>query len=73
MAFVLSMSMSRPLPAKPFLRPLLIALIVLIMLASTASAIQGLRAGHTARATSTFFAGLSFSILFWTRLPKRAG
>ncbi len=55
------------------LRIVIIVLIVLIMTSCTASAIFGLKAGHTARAASTFFAGLSFSILFWTRLPKRAG
>ncbi|MFZ1687680.1 MAG: hypothetical protein WAU70_09675 [Flavobacteriales bacterium] len=55
------------------LRVLIIALIVLIMFSCTASAILGLRGGHTARAASTFFAGLAFSILFWTRLPKKAG
>jgi hypothetical protein len=54
------------------LRMLIIALIVVIMCSVTASAILGLRTGHNARAASTFFAGLSFSILFWTRMPKKA-
>ncbi|MBK9195360.1 MAG: hypothetical protein IPO17_10325 [Flavobacteriales bacterium] len=54
-------------------RMLIIALIVVIMACCTASAIFGLRAGHPARAASTFFAGLAFSILFWSRLPKKAG
>lgn len=53
------------------LRVLIIALIVVIMFCCTVSAILGLRGGHTARAASTFFAGLAFSILFWTRIPKR--
>jgi hypothetical protein len=53
------------------LRTLLVVLIVFIMLSCTASAILGLRGGHTARAASTFFAGLTFSILFWMRLPKK--
>ena len=57
----------------PRLRILIIALIAVIMFACTTSAILGLRTGHTARAASTFFAGLAFSILFWTRLPKKAG
>lgn len=55
------------------LRILIIVLIVLIMTSCTASAIFGLKAGHTARAASTFFAGLAFSILFWSRLPRKAG
>lgn len=54
------------------LRVLIIVLIVLIMCCCTASAILSLRTDHTARAASTFFAGLSFSILFWTRMPKKA-
>lgn len=52
-------------------RQLIIAGIVVIMFCCTASAILGLRGGHTARAASTFFAGLTFSILFWSRLPKK--
>jgi hypothetical protein len=47
--------------------------IAVIMLCCTVSAILGLRAGHTARAASTFFAGLTFSIIFWSRLPNKAG
>lgn len=58
------------LPPKT-LRTTLIVLIVLIMISCTASAILSLRGGHTARAASTFFAGLTFSILFFTRLPKK--
>jgi uncharacterized membrane protein YjjP (DUF1212 family) len=58
------------LPPKT-LRTTLIVLIVLIMISCTASAVLSLRGGHTARAASTFFAGLTFSILFFTRLPKK--
>ena len=54
-------------------RIMIIIAIVMIMFCCTASAILGLRGGHTARAASTFFAGLAFSIMFWTRLPKKAG
>ena len=54
------------------LRTVLIVLIVLIMISCTASAILSLRGGHTARAASTFFAGLAFSILFFTRLRKKS-
>lgn len=57
----------------PRLRILIIALIVVIMVCCMASAVLGLRTGHPARAASTFFAGLAFSILFWSRLPKKAG
>jgi fucose permease len=53
-------------------RMLAIAAIVVIMFCCTMSAILSLRAGRTAPAASTFFAGLAFSILFWTRLPKKA-
>ncbi|HOZ41157.1 MAG: hypothetical protein IPO05_11530 [Flavobacteriales bacterium] len=49
-----------------------ILLIISIMICCTASAFLSLRGGHTARAASTFFAGLTFSILFATRLPKKA-
>lgn len=52
------------------LRTLIIIGIVLILTCCTASAILGLRAGHTTRAASTFFAGLAFSALFFSRLPK---
>jgi len=55
------------------LRIVIIVLIALIMTSCTASAIFGLKAGHTARAASTFFAGLAFSIIFWTRIPKGNG
>lgn len=58
------------LPPKT-LRTILILLIVVIMICCTASAVLGLRGGHTARAASTFFAGLTFSIFFFTRLPKK--
>jgi hypothetical protein len=57
----------------PRLRLLIIGLVVVIMFCCTASAILSLRGGHSARAASTFFAGLSFSILFWSRIPKKAG
>lgn len=53
------------------LRIVIIVLIVFIMISCTASAILSLRGGHTSRAASTFFAGLSFSIFFATRLPKK--
>jgi len=49
----------------------LIVLILLIIFSCTTSAVLSLRTGHTARAASTFFAGLAFSILFITRMPKR--
>ncbi|MBK8339465.1 MAG: hypothetical protein IPK99_05395 [Flavobacteriales bacterium] len=54
-------------------RLLIIGLIMVIMFCCTASAILSLRIGNNARAASTFFAGLTFSIIFWTRLPKKAG
>jgi hypothetical protein len=53
------------------LRLTLIVLIVLIMFSCTTSAVLSLHAGHTARAASTLFAGLAFSILFITRMPKK--
>ncbi len=53
------------------LRSVLIVLIVLVMICCTASAILSLRGEHTARSASTFFAGLAFSILFITRMPKK--
>lgn len=54
------------------IRLLIIGAIIVIMSCCTVSAVLGLRTGHTARSASTFFAGLSFSILFWTRMPKKA-
>ncbi|MBP6575411.1 MAG: hypothetical protein KA230_13250 [Flavobacteriales bacterium] len=54
-------------------RLLIIIAISVIMFCCTASAILGFRGGQTARAASTFFAGLSFSILFWMRIPKKVG
>ena len=62
-----SHSMSNP----TWRRPLVLALIAAIMICCTASAVFGLRSGHTARAASTFFAGLTFSILFWTQLQRK--
>lgn len=53
-------------------RTLIIILIAVIMVCCTASAILGMRDGHVARPASTFFAGLAFSILIWTRLPKKS-
>lgn len=50
-------------------RPILIFGIVVILVCCTTSAILGLRAGHTARAASTFFAGVAFSVLFYSLLP----
>jgi len=49
--------------------------IAMIMTCCTASAVHGISSGHTARAASTFFAGLSFSVLFWstTRRKKEEG
>ncbi|MEO8068371.1 MAG: hypothetical protein ABI599_11815 [Flavobacteriales bacterium] len=52
-------------------RNLILAGIVVIMVCCTASAILGLRSGNTARAFSTFFAGLAFSLIFWTRRPRK--
>lgn len=52
-------------------RTLTYVAIAVIMLCCTASAVLGLRSGHAARAASTFFAGLSFSILFWTTARRR--
>ncbi|MBL7952512.1 MAG: hypothetical protein JNM62_12430 [Flavobacteriales bacterium] len=52
-------------------RTILIIGIVLILVCCTVSAIFGLRAGHTARAASTFFAGVAFSALFFSLLPPR--
>ncbi len=53
-------------------RPVIIALIAVIMVCCTTSAILGLRGGHNAQAASTFFAGLTFSLIFWARMPKKA-
>ena len=53
------------------LRLTLIVLIVLIMFSCTTSALLSLRAGRTTRAASTFFAGLTFSILFISQMPKK--
>ncbi|MBK7381980.1 MAG: hypothetical protein IPI81_01395 [Flavobacteriales bacterium] len=59
---------------KPATRRTLILIgIAMIMICCTSSAVLGMRSGHTARAASTFFAGLSFSILFWSRLPRKQG
>ncbi|MBK6831888.1 MAG: hypothetical protein IPG92_14640 [Flavobacteriales bacterium] len=55
------------------LRVIIIALIVVIMFCCTCSAILSLRTDHNARAASTFFAGLAFSTLFLTRMPKKVG
>ena len=55
------------------LRTVILLLIAGIMISCTASALLGLQSGHAARAASTFFAGLTFSIIFWMRLPKKAG
>jgi hypothetical protein len=57
----------------PRRRLFIIGLVIVIMFCCTASAILSLRGGHTARAASTFFAGLAFCILFWSRIPKKAG
>lgn len=51
-------------------RTLLIVMIIVIMLCSSASAILSLRAGHTPRALSAFFGGLTFAVIIYTRLPK---
>jgi uncharacterized membrane protein len=53
-------------------RKLLIAFIVVIMIACTASAYFGLRSGHTARALSTFFAGTAMSLLLWSQSRRRS-
>jgi uncharacterized membrane protein len=55
----------------PTLRKLLILLIALIVICCTASALLSLKAGHTAKAVSTFCAGLAFSILIGSRLVRR--
>ena len=52
-------------------RKLLIAFIIVIMVACTASAYFGLKAGHTARALSTFFAGSAMSMLLWVQSRRR--
>lgn len=52
-------------------RKLLIAFIIMIMVACTASAYFGLKAGHTARALSTFFAGSTMSMLLWAQSRRR--
>ena len=52
-------------------RNLVLLCIAVIMICCTASAILGFKSGHTARAASTFFAGLTFSIIFWTKRPKK--
>ncbi|HQV76817.1 MAG TPA: hypothetical protein PLE78_15090 [Flavobacteriales bacterium] len=49
----------------------ILLLIAGIMICCTTSAVLGLQSGHTARAASTFFAGLTFSSIFWMQLPKR--
>ncbi|MFZ1688258.1 MAG: hypothetical protein WAU70_12585 [Flavobacteriales bacterium] len=53
-------------------RILIISLILVIMFCCTASAVLGLRSGHVARAGFTFFAGLTFSFLFWSGMPRKA-
>ncbi|MBK6542956.1 MAG: hypothetical protein IPG10_17070 [Flavobacteriales bacterium] len=52
-------------------RTLTYVAIAVIMLCCSASAVLSLRSGHAARGASTFFAGLSFSILFWTTTRRR--
>ncbi|MBP7515623.1 MAG: hypothetical protein KA791_13805 [Flavobacteriales bacterium] len=52
-------------------RTLMLLCIAVILACCTASAILAIRSGHNARAASTFFAGLAFSALFLSRLPKR--
>jgi len=52
-------------------RKVIVLLIAGIMISCTASAYLGLQGGHTARAASVLFAGLAFSILFWSRMPKK--
>lgn len=52
-------------------RALIIVLIALILSCCTISALLGLRSGNPARAASTFFAGLAFSILIWTQAKRR--
>jgi|JI10StandDraft_1071094.scaffolds.fasta_scaffold25584_8 hypothetical protein len=54
------------------LRKVMLLLIAGIMISCTASAYLGLQSGNTARAASVFFAGLAFSILFWSKMPKKA-
>jgi len=52
-------------------RTLLLICIGVILVCCTTSATLAIRSGHKARAASTFFAGLAFSTLFLSRLPKK--
>ncbi|HQV51236.1 MAG TPA: hypothetical protein PLD17_03180 [Flavobacteriales bacterium] len=54
-------------------RKLIIVLIAVIMICCTASAVFGFRSGHTARAVSTFFAGLAFSFMIWSQMARKQG
>ncbi|MEO8587899.1 MAG: hypothetical protein ABI432_00880 [Flavobacteriales bacterium] len=45
-------------------RTLVLIGVAVILVCCAASAYLGIKAGHNARAASTFFAGLSFSLLF---------
>ena len=47
-------------------RKLIVVVIALIMICCTASAWYGIKAGHYPQAASTFFAGLTFSFIFWS-------
>lgn len=47
-------------------RTALIICISVILIGCTASAYFSIKAGHNAKAASTFFAGVSMSILIWT-------
>ena len=52
-------------------RTLTYVALAVIMLWAPAPAVLSLRSGHAARGASTFVAGLSFSILFWTTTRRR--
>ncbi len=52
-------------------RTLMLFCIAAILVCCTTSAILAVRSGHKTQAASTFFAGLAFSALFLSRLPKK--
>lgn len=59
-------------PVRPWLRPVLIATLLLIAISCTASAYFAVQAGRAVRGASTFFAGLAFCALIVFRLPRRS-
>lgn len=52
-------------------RTVTILLIAGILITCTTSALLGIRSGHTARALSTFFAGITFALLLGARLLRK--